>query len=277
VAIATADAMIAAMPGQLLQVLKIAPTLQAAGQWYSPWLLAGIPGAGTAPSAGVGGVALTGTDAGAIGPFTNPASGLTYLDRSGVLTTITGTLYLYDRLWHNSGLSTTSLTAQTVTSATLPSRCPVVTDPTGETFDTLGNGVEAWFDVYVVMGAGATAPSISYTNEANTASRTGTAQGFVTTAAVGRCFPFSRAASDRGVRSIQTYTNGATMTSGTFGLVLRRRIASLACPIANLMWVYDWAASSLPAIPDSSHLELIWVPTTTTAPTITGDINLIQG
>jgi hypothetical protein len=274
--IATADAFIAAKPGQMLQILKIAAAAQAAGQWYSPWLLAGMPGPGTAPSAGVGGVALTGSDAGSIGPFTNPASGITYLDRASLVSSISGAFYLYDRLWHNSGLSTTSLTAQTVTSATLPSRCPVVTDPTGETFDALGNGVEAWFDVYAVMGAGSTAPSISYTNEANTASRTGTAQNFVTTAAVGRTFPFSRAAGDKGVRSIQTYTNGATMTSGTFGLVLRRRIASVGVITANQLVPYEWS-SGFTAIPDSAHLELIWIPNSTVAPTVNGDVQLVQG
>lgn len=275
-AITTADGLLAAMPGQQATILKPMAAMQANGQWFSTWQTAGIPGAGTTPSAGVAGATLVDSDAGGM-PFTNPASGMTYLDRLILVSGTQGTAYLYDRLWHNSGLSTTLLTAQTVNSVALPSRCPVLSDPTGETFDTNGNGVEAWFHVYAVMGAGSTAPTISYTDEAGNAGSTGTLQNFVTTAAVGRTFPFSLAAGDRGVRSIQSYTNGATMTSGTFGLVLRRRLASCAIAGANIPTLIDWAASGLPAIPNDTHLELLWVPATATATTLQGDLSLIQG
>jgi len=250
--------------------------MQAAGLWYSPWLLAGIPGPGTAPSSGVAGNVVDSAVTGGI-VFTNPGSGLTYLHRlaAGALPT-SGAIYLYDRLWHNSGLSATNLSAQTVNSVTLPSRCPVLTDPTGETFDTLGNGVEAWFQVYVAMGSGATAPSISYTDEAGN-SATGTVVGMVSASGVGRCFPFGLAAGDRGVRSIQSYTNGASLTSGTFGLGLRRRIATIPTTMGSSIAQLDFTQLGLPAIPNSAHLELIYVPASTLAPTLVGDLTLVQG
>lgn len=274
--ISTVDGLIAAFPGQSIAFLKTYPALQAAGQWYSPWLLAGIPGAGTAPSSGVAGATLTDADAGGV-PFTNAASGVMYLGRFAANSAINGVLMLYDRLWQNSGLSATLLTAQTVNSVTLPARCPVASDTTGETFDTSGNKVEAWLQVMTVLGAGSTAPTISYTDEAGNAGATGTLQNFVTTAAVGRTFPFSLAAGDNGVRSIQSYTNGATMTSGAFSLILRRRLLTVLLAAASMGDVLDWAQVAMPAIAPDSHLELIFIPNATTAATILADGTIIGG
>ncbi len=276
-AITSVDTFLAALPGQLLPFNKgPSATLQAVGQYYSPWLLAGLPGAGVAPSSGVAGDVPTKNTAGAI-PFTNPAFGINYLAKLAHSPNVAGVLMVYDRLWHNSGLSTTLLTAQTVNSVALPARCPVAGDPSGETFDTNGLGAEPWLDVSTVLGAGATAPSISYTNEQGVAGRTGTLLGFAATAAVGRAFPFGLAAGDRGVRSIQTYTNGATMTSGAFHLVLRRRLASIVVSTANIGAALDWAAIGLPGFPADACLEFLWIPSATTAVVIAGDMIVAQG
>jgi hypothetical protein len=273
----TVDGLLAAMPGQMLSFLKVIPALQSTGQWYSPWLLSGIPGAGVAPSSGAAGNTLDDSVAGAM-PFTNAASGLHYISRAICTGTVAGTLVICDRLWHNSGLSATALTAQTVNSVALPSRCPVLTDVNGETFDALGNGVEAWFPVLgTAMGAGATPPSISYTDESGNAGSVGTAINWLTTAAIGRTFPFSLAAGDRGVRSIQSMTNGATMTSGAFALVLRRRILTLPVSISAGSIVLGWDDAAMPAIPSDAHLELLWIPSTGATLQLSGDIMLIGG
>lgn len=276
-AISSVDDFLASLPGQLLPFLKVYPALQAAGQWYSPWLLPGIPGAGVAPASGVAGSTLTKADAGAI-PFTNPTAALLYLERLYANGSVSGLLHLFDRLWHNSGLSPTVLTAQTVNSVALPSRCPVLNDPTGQTFDNLGMQAEPWFQVLgTAMGTGASAPSISYTDESGNAGNVGTVQGFVASSAVGRTYPFSLAAGDRGVRSIQTYTNAVSLVSGAFCLVLRRRIATVAVIQINAGTLLDWAASTMPAIPPDSHLEFVWLPTAVTAGTLNGDLTVIQG
>jgi len=278
VAISTIDGLLAAFPGQMATFVKSAPTMQAGGQWYSPWLVAGIPGLGTAPSSGAAGNTVDASLAGGI-PFTNPGSGLTYLVKAGFTASGAGVMHLYDRLWHNSGLSPTVLTAQTVNSVTLPSRCPVLGDTTGETFDTLGNQVEAWLQVYgTAMGAGTLSATISYTDEAGNSGSTGTQLSFASAAMVGRAFPFSLAAGDRGVRSIQSYQQTATNTSGVFGLVLRRRIASFAISAVAQYGVQSFDQLGMPVIPNSAHLEVLYVPsTTTTTPTLHGDIQLVQG
>ena len=278
-AITTLDQMVAALPGQRLRMLKATSAAQVAGQYYSPWLLAGAPGTGVAPSSGVAGDVPTSATVGAF-PFTNPAGGggaLSYLHQISAGANIIGTMLLYDRLWQNSGLSPTSLTAQAVASVALPARTLDPLDQSGETFNTDGHGVEAWFDVYAVMGAGSTAPTIDYTNSDGVAGRTGTLQGFVTTAAVGRNFPFTLQAGDKGIRSIENYTNGATMTSGTFGLVLRRPIAVIPVTQTNIATVQDWATVGLPVIPDNAALEALWIAQSTTALALQAQLTLVQG
>lgn len=196
-------------------------------------------------------------------PFTNSLS--TYLARFGAYGSVAGQLLLYDRLWHNSGLSPTLLTAQTVSSVAL-------TRP-----DANGASAEAWFQVYGVLGAGSTAPTISYTDQDGNTGNTGTLQNFVTTAAAQRCFPFALAAGDTGCRAIASYTNGATMTSGTFGLIIRRQVAQLPVNVASGGATPDPIQLGIPRVYDSACLELIWYSSATTSMTVGGAIQLAQG
>ncbi len=274
--ITTLDTLIAALPGQESSVIKGTFSPQAVGCFTALWVIAGKPGAGVDPSGGVGGATVDDSVAGAI-TFTNPtAPALSYLARFNGTASQNGMLFLYDRLWHNSGLSATSLTAQTVSSVTLPARCP---DGAGG-FDTNGKDVEAWFQVFNAgaMGSGSTAPSISYTDQSGNASNTGTLIGFATTAAANRTFPFSFASGDTGVRSIQSYTNGATMTSGSFGLVLRRRIASVPVIVAGDA-AYSDAISGhgLPKIADDTAFEFLWLAGSTSTTLVAAAVQLAQG
>lgn len=275
-ALSTLDDLLGAVQ-QDIPISKVSTANTGATNWFAWWRVAGNPSAGTDPSSGVAGQTLTNADAGAL-PFVNPASGLTYLVRMAASMGAVGVLLLYDRLWHNSGLSPTLTTSQTVNSVALPSRCPVITDPTGQTFDALGHEVEAWFQVMgTAMGAGSVAPTISYTDQSGNAGNTATQQLWGGAMAVNRTSPFSLAAGDSGVRSIQAYQQTATQTSGVFSLVLRRRIATLRLPIANRTGILDWAGLGMPVIPDDAHLELIWLPATTTTISLQADLMLAQG
>jgi len=261
---------------QTLSINKIVPPGPGAGNWSAYWLGGPAP-QGSNPTPGVAGVALSDADVGTY-PFTNPGSGLTYLAGVTVYSTQTGTLLIYDRLWHNSGLSPTTTTAQTVNSVTLPSRCPVKSDPTGRTVDALGNQVEAWFETYgTAMGASTTIPTISYTDEAGNSGNTGTAIAYASAAVAQQCFPFDLAAGDRGVRSIQSYTQSATNTSGVFGLVLRCRIASIKVLGGNEPTVVTWSGAGMPAIPDDAHLEFVGLMSSVNPMSIFGTITLVSG
>jgi hypothetical protein len=241
------------------------------------WRTFGKPENGTDPVSGVAGQVLTIADNGTF-DMVNPSSGLTYLARVSIASGVAGAIVICDRLWHNSGLSPTVLTAQTVNSVALPSRCPVRSDPTGQTFDALGNGVEAWFQVMgTAMGAGTVAPTISYTDDQGNAGNVVTLNNWSSAMIANRTERFELLAGDRGVRSIQTYQQTATQTSGVFSLVLRRRIATLWIPAVNQPFTFDWNMLGMPVIPNSAHLEFLWLPLTPSVQAVHGEIVLAQG
>jgi hypothetical protein len=220
-----------------------------------------MPGAGVDPSSGLGGDVPTDATAGAF-PFTNVTD--THLARLEVYATVAGTLILYDRLLHNSGISATSTGAQTLNTVAL-------TRP-----DANGADVEAWWQVYVVMGAGTPTITLSYTDQVGNAGAAATAV-MVTTSAANRTGPFALASGDTGVRSVQTWTNSATMSSGTIGLVLRRQVATAGFPFANAAISLDAIRLGLPRVYDDACLELVWLASSTTSNTVAGALKLAQG
>jgi len=237
-------------------------TTQGGGFYVSLWMHAGMPGAAATPTPGVGGEVPTDATAGAI-PFTNPTGGdFSYLFY-GLYVGAIGLLLIYDRLWQNSGLSVTDTNPQTVNSSAL-------TRP-----DANGDDVEAWMHIYTNMGAGANAPTITYTNQAGTGSRTGAVAGYAASALAHRNFPITLQSGDTGVRSIQSWTNSATFTSGTIGAVLRRLI--MLIPNVWRPGPLDLLACGLPRIPDDACLEVVWWSQSSSLPTDIFLLHIVNG
>lgn len=256
------------------EVYKSGATMEAAGTMHSLFYTAGRPGAAAAPSPGIGGAALT-SYAGQI-PFTNPSSGNSYLARVGASASVAGTLLVCDRLWHNSGITVTTTTAQTVNSATFPAR-----DMDGT---TNGNGVMVALEVSTATtnASANTTMTLSYTNSDNTAGRTATvgsvAPGsFPATAVAGTFVPFLLAAGDKGVRSIQSVTLAVSLGAGAVHLVAYRILARVPMPVANIGAVQDFASTGLVRLYDNTVPFLVWVPTATTGVTIGGVMQVAQG
>lgn len=216
-----------------------------AGAYAALFTAPGSPGAAASPSSGVAGDIPTDATAGAL-PFTNPTSpAISYLAMLAASANAGGTLYLYDRLWHNSGLSVTSTSAQTVNSVAL------------DRPDANGADVELWLDVIGATGAGANVPTVSYTDQDGNTGNTGTCIGYSASAIQYRSFPFQLAAGDTGIRSIQTYTNSVSMSSGTVSLVMRRKIAMLPIAAASVGNVQDFFDLGGPQVHDNACLELV--------------------
>ena len=230
--------------------------------------LAGVPGAMAANAAGLTGAALT-SYAGQI-PIP-AASGNTHLARfSGVSSAQGGVLLLCDRLWHNSGLVVTTTTAQTVNSVAWPAR-----DSNGT---TNGEDVIIGLEIMTATGAGAATPSIVYTNSANAGTKTGTMQvTYAASSIAGTFYPFSLAAGDVGVRSIQSCTLGVSMTSGSIALVAYRVLASLELSAAGIPNAVDALTSGMPRLYDTSVPFLLYIPQTTTTTLTTGTVVYTQG
>lgn len=238
-----------------------------AGRFYSPFYVAGRPGAATAPSPGIAGAALT-SYTGQI-PWTNPVSGNSYLARFTGACNVAGMLLVCDRLWHNSGINVTLNTSQTVNSVTWPAR-----DRDGT---TNGEGVLIGAEVSTVMGAGTPTWTMGYTNSAGTAGRSVVTAAQSATMAVGSFIPIQLAAGDTGVRSIQSWQQSATMTSGVYHLVAYRVLARLPISIANVGYALDAITSGFVRLYDNTVPFLLWLPSTTTAPSLTGDLTVSQG
>ena len=186
----------------------------------STWSLNGSTGQGTFNTT-LNGVTLDSTAGQIAGqiPFTDATLPVVnYLSNFNIVTAINGTFEIYDRLWHNGGITITSTTAQTITSPTWPTR--------DNNNSSNGEGVLLALEVSATTGAGTPTITVSYTNELGTAGRTGT-NILVTSATspVGSFIPISLQGSDKGVRSVQSITLSATWTSGTINLVAYRPLA----------------------------------------------------
>lgn len=267
-AITTVDGIIAGL--QVPQpFFKVGATMEAIGVLHSLFYTTGVPGAAVAPTPGLAGAALT-TYAGQI-PYTNPGAGNGYLAGINASASLAGTLYLCDRLWHNSGFTQTTTTAETVNSAAFPAR-----DKAGS---TNGDGVLVGLEVSTATtNAGAiTNTTMSYTDQGGTAGNTATIASFPATAVAGTFVPFQLAAGDTGVRSIQSLTKGTSYAAGTMHLVAYRVLATIPISPANAGLMADYASVGFPRLFDNTVPFLLWRPSATTAVTLQGEILYAHG
>lgn len=275
-AITTLDGVIAGMRPPVNLAKSVTATL-VAGLPSSLWAIGGAPGAG-AYDATLNGVVLSSSSALVTGqiPHYDPTSGNSYLARLTAAVNQSGTLLLLDRIWHNGGYTITINTAQSITSPAWPSRCP--TSGTDDTATTTGLGVMLALEVSAAVGAGTPTITISYTNSAGTAGRTATnVIATSASAATGTTYFIGLQAGDVGVRSVQSLTLSATWTSGTINLVAFRILAALEVSQANVSTAIDAVTSGMPRIYNGAVPYLVFVPSTTTAATLSGTYIETQG
>lgn len=265
--ITTLDGVIAGFQ-QPRQWHKSGITMAAVGamRGYTPWYVGGSPGAAVANSNGVNGAAVT-SNAGML-PRSNPGAGNAYLANFTYLSSSVGTMWVIDRLWDNSGLSTTLTTSQSITSAALPAR-----DLNGS---TNGVGVMAALEWSATGGAGTPTVTLGYTDESGNSGASATLTA-VTTPPVGTFEIFTLAAGDTGIRSVQSLTQSATRTSGTYHLVLFRVLAMIPTANANYSASINAITGGLPRIYDNTTPQLVFFPSTTTAVNMAGMYQETQG
>lgn len=252
---------------------KTTGTMEAAGVWHSLWYAAGRPGAGAAPSSGLGGGALSSTSAQVSGqiPFADPVSGQSRLAKLSANAALAGTLLLCDRLWDNSGFTVTTTTAQTVNSVTWPSR-----DKDGA---TTGEDVLIGLEVSAATtNAGAvTNCTMSYDDTGGNGATATPAYNLPATMVQGTFVPFNLAAGDTGVQQVNSLTLGTSLVTGTVHLVAYRVLDQIEINGAGLGNNHDAIASGFPRIYDGAVPFLIWVPTATTSLFLSGSMGVTQG
>lgn len=266
-AITSVDLAVAGMQPMAFYSKALSGTL-VAGRAFSPFYLAGIPAAAVAPTPGISGAALTAY----AGQIAIPAaSGNTHLARASFGSSAqAGIVMLADRLWHNSGIVVTTITAQTINSVAWPAR-----DKNGA---TNGEGVYIGLEVSTATGAGASVVSISYTNSAGVAGRTGTINpAYAATSIAGSFYIFNLQSGDTGVQSVQSYTSTVSMTSGTIHLVAFRVYAMLELLAAGVSTAVDPVTGGLPREYDTTVPFVLYMPQTTTTTQLTGSVIHTQG
>jgi len=252
---------------------KDTATAEAAGWLHSSFYIAGFPGAAVAPSPGLAGAALT-SYAGQI-PFPAPASGKNvYLAATDMADTGAGNIgavYIFDRLWHNSGIVVTTTTGQTINSVAFPAR-----DLDGT---INGRGIQVAIEVSTATGNGGNinTTTMSYTNSLGVAGRTATLPVFPATAALGTIVPFVLQAGDVGVQSIQSITLGTSYVSGAIHLVAYRHIAVTQSSSANTAAVRDALQLGLPLLWDNSVPWAVYLASGTALGQCIGSLTFAQG
>lgn len=259
---ATPEAILGGMQPPINLGKASTPTL-VIGRPHSLFYLAGVGGAAAAPTPGLTGAALT-SYSGQI-PFSAITGGLErHLARLQAQSSTSGTLILADRLWHNSGLSLTVATAQTINSVAWPARDNNAT--------INGAGVLVGLEVTAATGAGTPSFSMGYTNPSDTAGKT--ASGLlagVASSAIGAFYPLGTASGDNGVKSLQTFTLSATWTSGSASLVAYRELARLEIN-ATAPGAIDALTGGFPRFFDNTVPFLIFVPSATAATNLSGNL-----
>lgn len=266
-AVTTMDGLVAALTGgDVRSFNKASVASLAAGQRHSLWNVSGNPGAAATPPTGNGEIPTSAT-AGAI-PFVNASGGgNNYLGYIAASAGQSGSLILYDRLWHDSGLSATTTGAGTAIS------------PGALTRSTTGVGVEVWAQVYTALGVSTAATlTLQYTDQDGNTAQTGTIAKPATAGDVGEMWgPMAFAAGDYGCRAVTNYSWSATQTSGNFGLLLVKKIVTIPLANTNVPAVFNAFSSGLREIEDSACLALMTEVNATTMGPILGELTIAKG
>lgn len=246
------------------RVAGAAATAPIAGRWASLWTYDGHPAGGSAPGAVA---APTNSTTGAL-PFTSPGGGReSWLTQTWATGLVAGTLVLYDRLLHISGLSGTTTTAQTV-GGTL-------------TRSTGGLGNIAWIEVYTIIGTTGTTVTMEYTNQAGTSSRVSTATTIGGTGfrEVTRAIMLPLQAGDTGIQAVANVDLlASTGTAGNLGVTVGKPLAYYAIGAAGAPGWRDFVTGlpGIPAIEAGACLSLLWSPSTTTVPEVFGGYSIVE-
>lgn len=269
-AISDLHSLVAGIIGPPTVIGKDATTAEAAGIPHTAWYTAGLVGAGAAPGGGLNGATFSGTVAGQIPIPAAVAGKRSYLERALLLHAGNiGLIRLIDRLWGNVPVVTTT-GAQAITSPAWPSRDAAASSN--------GAGVFLALECSSATGnAGAiTNTTVSYTNSSGTSGRTATLSSYPATALTGTWVPLSLQAGDIGVRSVQSVTLGTSYVSGAIHLVAFRVVAEIPVPAANIPTSMNFMDLGLPAVWDSSVLQLVYYPTGTALGAVAGSFTYAQ-
>lgn len=229
--------------GRIFEYGKNGTAKDAAGYAIANGKDAGFPGAYSLGTPGLNGVvtdcslATSTSPAGATQmgahPLVDASSGSLYLTSAYISDSVAEYVSLVDVLWYNTGLVVTTTTAQAITHPGIPAR-----DVNG-TSNGAGVGIALLTTTANTNAAVITNTTASYTDQDGNAGNTATFAAAVgwqapATPVIGTWMPFTLAAGDTGVRSVQSVTLGTSYGGGALSLVQYRPLAIVPNPVANV-------------------------------------------
>lgn len=249
---------------QRINVLKNITASKGAGAFQSSWLATGYPGAGSAPPAYNSGSGYTASkDTNGAMRLTNGAVKL-WLAQLSMSLSLVGTITIYDRLWACSGMGFAASTYTVTTPGNLPAR---ITDS--------GVGCELWVENFVAAGAASGTLTANYLNTLGQAKQ-GVIAAVVSAPVAGQMQPVTLAVGDLGISQLTSVVTSATWTSGSFGMTILKRIATLEFTTPNIGRILDWATLGLPDILNDACIAFQFLANATTAVVMQGQLRIID-
>lgn len=228
------------------------------------WQASGQPAAGTFGTSGTART-ITNSSTGAMA-YTNASGGRTMalLSMGGFSTISIGTILLYDRLAEYPFTGTT--TSASFTTVALPAR-----DVNGA---TSGEGIMMMLESYSATATAAVTVTPTYTNQGGTGSHTNAFTSQATSAlAGGIANPVGQMwvplqAGDTGVRTIESYTLGASLLAANMSFTLIRPLAFLPIMVQNVWIERDMVMqiANMPKLFDGTAFGLSMFCNNTTTP-----------
>ncbi len=245
-----------------IEFARLFTTVDTAGQYQSGWQATGLPDSGAIPAQYDSGGPYICTS-GTVGALPLPnITNQAWLAGLSVTSTVASTVYLADRLWHaNMGFAATTYTI--TTPGDLPSR---ITDN--------GVGCEIFIEQFSTGGSSTGTWTVNYIDSDNQARSSQI--NVITTPLVGLLRYVPHAQGARGVKQITSVVKSNTGTSGSFGIVIVKRILEIPIPHDSANTKFDWAQTALAKIPTDACLFFYHLATVTTASTVIGSIDIID-
>lgn len=271
-AITTADGWFAAAKQRLSIIKNFSANGLSATQLVSMFDIGGTPGAGSLTLGNITtGLVPVATDVGfpLITAFGGGATG--YLASAQFRNSVACGAILYDRLWHAGSVSmlalaTTSFSAQPSYTGRLPNA--------GADFGNL----EILLEINAAVSATATTVSVNYTNEVGITGRTTGASSSLSGFLNRRVLSVPLQAGDKGVQKIESVTvGGVVATTGTFNVVVARRLADFDVRISNGLDSQGWDQVGGPVVFANSALWPVFQPDSTASGVPTLGLSIING
>lgn len=241
---------------------KAYPTTAGAGVYVDSMMSAGYPLASSAVTIGSG-LACSSSTVGATPLPTQKVGEELRLLQIRANSAMLGGVVIVDRLVATTGLNlSTTTTEQPINTTALPRYSD-------------GAGVEC-FLYNTVAGAGGLAGQfvyINYTNQDGVIGRTGSVMALSSTVRIYSCQKFALQEGDTGVRSVQGVSSSATGRTGTYGVLLIKRVVSIS--ISPMVINQTWGGASLgfPAIHPDACLNY-WMMCQSTAGAVQLDMKI---